>query len=54
MRVLFDKLLMFQAMGFVCAMLVLVKSGKLTLHGDACIADYPNTMLFFLPVKSLY
>jgi hypothetical protein len=54
MRVLFGKLLMFQAMGFVCAMLVLVKSGKLTLHGDACIADYPNTMLFFLSVKSLY
>lgn len=48
---LFDRLLMFQAMGFVCAMLVLVKSGKLTLHGDACIADYPNTMLFFFFVR---
>jgi hypothetical protein len=53
MEVLFERLLMFQVMGFVCAMLVLVKSGKLTLHGDACIADYPNTMLFFFSVEGL-
>lgn len=47
MEVLFGRLLMFQVTGFVCAMLVLVKSGKLTLHGDACIADYPSTMFSF-------
>lgn len=44
---------MFQVIGFVCAMLVLVKSEKLTLHGDACVADYPSTMLSIFSVKAV-